>query len=161
MTHINSFNFSFCCIFKLAKRVSKSSSSSLELPSSLDVVYLGVVLDYTLFFLPSFSMKHLWPTLGKRSPLLTAMLVVSSSEEESVELSSESHSRHTTFIAHPLGAGFVVLPPPLLEDLTEALDDERHLLIVELGGIDGESTRCRLFFLFFRRFECNELHLGC
>jgi hypothetical protein len=28
----------------LAKRASKSSSLSLELPSSLDVVYLGVVL---------------------------------------------------------------------------------------------------------------------
>jgi hypothetical protein len=46
----------------------------------------------------------------------------------------------TTFVAHPLGAGFVVLPPPLLEDLMEALDDERHLLIVELGGVDGEPT---------------------
>jgi hypothetical protein len=46
----------------------------------------------------------------------------------------------TTLVAHPLGAGFVVLPPPLLEDLTEALDDERHLLIVELGGVDGEPT---------------------
>jgi hypothetical protein len=46
----------------------------------------------------------------------------------------------TTFVAHPLGAGFVILPPPLLEDLTEALDDERHLLIVELGGVDGEPT---------------------
>jgi hypothetical protein len=46
----------------------------------------------------------------------------------------------TTFVAHPFGAGFVILPPPLLEDLTEALDDERHLLIVELGGIDGEPT---------------------
>jgi hypothetical protein len=44
----------------------------------------------------------------------------------------------TTFVTHPLGAGFVVLPPTLLEDLTEALDDERHLLIVELGGINGE-----------------------
>jgi hypothetical protein len=46
----------------------------------------------------------------------------------------------TTFVAHPFGAGFVVLPPPLLEDLAKALDDERHLLIVELGGIDGEPT---------------------
>jgi hypothetical protein len=34
----------------------------------------------------------LWPMLGKRRPLLTAMLSASSSEEESVELSSESHS---------------------------------------------------------------------
>jgi hypothetical protein len=46
----------------------------------------------------------------------------------------------TTLVAHPLGAGFVVLPPPLLEDLTEALDDERHLLIVKFGGVDGEPT---------------------
>jgi hypothetical protein len=46
----------------------------------------------------------------------------------------------TTFVAHPLGAGFVILPPPLLEDLTEALDDERNLLIVKLGGVDGEPT---------------------
>ena len=46
----------------------------------------------------------------------------------------------TTFVANFLGAGFVVLPPPLLEDLAEALDDERHILIVELGGVNGEST---------------------
>jgi hypothetical protein len=49
----------------------------------------------------------------------------------------------TTLVAHPFGAGFVVLPPPLLEDLTEALDDEHHLLVVELGGVDGEPTCCR------------------
>jgi hypothetical protein len=46
----------------------------------------------------------------------------------------------TTFVAHPLGAGFVVFPPHFLEDLAKALDDERHLLIVELGGVDGEPT---------------------
>jgi hypothetical protein len=46
----------------------------------------------------------------------------------------------TTLLAHSFGAGFVVLPPPLLEDLAKALDDERHLLIVELGGVDGEPT---------------------
>jgi hypothetical protein len=32
--------------------------------------------------------------LGKRRPLLTVMLAASSSEEESMELSSEAHSRH-------------------------------------------------------------------
>ena len=45
-----------------------------------------------------------------------------------------------TLVANFLGAGLVIFPPPLLEDLTEALDDERHLLVVELGGVDGEST---------------------
>jgi hypothetical protein len=46
----------------------------------------------------------------------------------------------TTLVANLLGAGFVILPPPLLEDLAEALDDERHFLVIELGGIDGEPT---------------------
>ena len=46
----------------------------------------------------------------------------------------------TTLVTHFLGAGFIILPPPLLEDLVEALDDERHFLVVELGGVDGEPT---------------------
>jgi hypothetical protein len=46
----------------------------------------------------------------------------------------------TTFVANFLGAGLVIFPPPLLEDLVEALDDERHFLVVELGGDDGEPT---------------------
>jgi hypothetical protein len=46
----------------------------------------------------------------------------------------------TTLVAHPLGAGFVILPPPLLEDLMESLDDDCHLLIVELGGVNGKPT---------------------
>jgi hypothetical protein len=46
----------------------------------------------------------------------------------------------TTLVANLLGTGFVVSPLPLLEDLVKALDDERHLLVVELGGIDGEPT---------------------
>jgi hypothetical protein len=50
----------------------------------------------------------------------------------------------TTFVANLLGAGLVVFSPPLLEDLAKALDDERHLLIVELGGVDGDPTRCSL-----------------
>jgi hypothetical protein len=57
--------------------------------------------------------------------------------------------------------GLVVLPPHLLEDLAKAFDDERHLLVVELGGVDWEPTWCRLLLLFFCCLECNRLHLGC
>jgi hypothetical protein len=46
----------------------------------------------------------------------------------------------TTFVAHFLRARLVILSPPLLENLAEALDDERHSLVVELGGIDGKPT---------------------
>jgi hypothetical protein len=46
----------------------------------------------------------------------------------------------TTLVANFLGAGLVILHPPLLEDLAEAFYDERHLLIVELRGVDGLST---------------------
>jgi hypothetical protein len=67
----------------------------------------------------------------------------------------------TTLVANFLGAGLVILPPPLLEDLAETLDDECHLLIVELRGVDGEPTWRRLFFLLLCCFECNGLHLGC
>jgi hypothetical protein len=66
----------------------------------------------------------------------------------------------TTPIVHTLGAGLVILHPPLFEDLAEALDDERHLLVVKLGGVDWKPTWCRLL-LFFCRFECDRLHLGC
>jgi hypothetical protein len=66
----------------------------------------------------------------------------------------------TTTVTHPLGAGLVVFSPPWFEDLAEAFDDERYLLVVELGGVDWKPTWCRLL-LFFRRFECNRLHLGC
>ena len=46
----------------------------------------------------------------------------------------------TTLVANFLGAGLVIFPPPLLVDLAETFDDERHLLIVELGDVDGEPT---------------------
>jgi hypothetical protein len=46
----------------------------------------------------------------------------------------------TTLVLHPFGTGLVVFPLHLLEDLAKALDDERHLLVVELGGVDGEPT---------------------
>jgi hypothetical protein len=66
----------------------------------------------------------------------------------------------TSFVANLLGAGLVILPPPLLEDLVKALDDERHFLVVELGGVDGDSTWSRIFFLLLRCFECNGLCFG-
>jgi hypothetical protein len=74
---------------------------------------------------------------------------------------SNNVTRLTTSVTHPFGAGLVVPPPPLLEDLAEALDEERHFLVVELGCVDWKPTRCRLLLLFFRCFECNGLHLGC
>jgi hypothetical protein len=66
----------------------------------------------------------------------------------------------TTLVAHFLGTGLVIFPLPLFEDLTKALDDERHLLIVELGGVNGDSTWSRIFFLLLRCFECNGLCFG-
>jgi hypothetical protein len=67
----------------------------------------------------------------------------------------------TTPVAHPLGAGFVVLPTPLLEDLTKALNDKSLLFVIRLRRVDWKTTWCRLLLLFFRCFECNRLHLGC
>jgi hypothetical protein len=46
----------------------------------------------------------------------------------------------TTPVAHPFGAGLVVLSPPLVEDLAKALDDECHLLVVEFGGLLGVDS---------------------
>jgi hypothetical protein len=69
-------------------------------------------------------------------------------------------TRLTTLVVNLLGTGFVILPLPLLEDLAEALDDERHFLVVELGGVDGDSTWSRIFFLLLRRLESDELYLG-
>jgi hypothetical protein len=60
-------------------------------------------------------------------------------------------TRLTTSVAHPFGAGLVVLPSPLLENLMKALNDKSHLLVVELGGVDWKPTWCRLL-LFFRCF---------
>jgi hypothetical protein len=66
----------------------------------------------------------------------------------------------TTLVANLLGAVLVVFPPPLLEDLAKAFDDKRHFLVVELGGVDGCSTRCRLLLLLLCRFECDRLSFG-
>jgi hypothetical protein len=67
----------------------------------------------------------------------------------------------TTFVANLLGAGLVIFPLPLLEDLVKAFDDKCHFLVVELGGVDGCSTGCRLLLLFLRRFECDRLSFEC
>jgi hypothetical protein len=72
--------------------------------------------------------------------LLPSLLVVAPVTITRHRAFSNKMTRLTTLVAHPLGAGFVVLPPPLLEDLAKALYDERHFLVVELGGIDGEPT---------------------
>jgi hypothetical protein len=53
----------------LAKRVSKSSSFSLELPSSLDVVYLGVALECT-FFLAVLSHETFVADVGEEESLV-------------------------------------------------------------------------------------------
>jgi hypothetical protein len=75
--------------------------------------------------------------------------------------SSYKVTRLSTLVTNLLGAGFVILPPPLLEDLAEALDDECHFLIVKLGGVDWNPTWCRFLLFFLRRFKCDGLHLGC
>jgi hypothetical protein len=66
----------------------------------------------------------------------------------------------TTLVANLLGAGLVVFLPPLLEDLAKAFDDERHFLVVELGGVDRCSTWCRLLLLLLRRLKCDRLSFG-
>jgi hypothetical protein len=46
----------------------------------------------------------------------------------------------TTPVVNLLRVRLVVFSSPLLEDLAEALDDERHFLVIELGGVDGKPT---------------------
>jgi hypothetical protein len=40
----------------------------------------------------------------------------------------------------PSWSGTCSSSPPLLEDLAEALDNERHFLVVKLGGVDWTPT---------------------
>src|SRR6187455_3835709 len=96
------------------------------------------------------------PLLFLSSPLL----VVTSVTVTRYRTFSNKMTGLTTLVANLLGAGLVVFPPPLFEDLAEALDDECHFLIVELGGVDGCSTWCRLLLLLLRRFECDRLSFG-
>jgi hypothetical protein len=56
----------------------------------------------------------------------------------------------------------VVFSLPLREDLLEAFDDEGHILIIKLRGVDWEAFAYgSLLLLFFRCLECNCLWLGC
>jgi hypothetical protein len=92
----------------------------VPLPANMSFVALLLVVPLLLLLLPSFVIIPI--TITRRRTFSNKMTGL------------------TTFVANLLGAGLVVLPSPLLEDLVEALDDERHFLVVELGGIDGEST---------------------
>jgi hypothetical protein len=65
MASINSFNFFFWSMLRLVKRDIKLSSLSLELLSSLDVVYLGVALVCTFFFLAVLSHETLVADVGE------------------------------------------------------------------------------------------------
>ena len=49
----------------------------------------------------------------------------------------------------------------MIKGSKKALDDARHFLVVELGGVDGDPTWCRVLLFFYRRLECDGLHLGC
>jgi hypothetical protein len=164
---------------RFAKRENKSSSFSLELPSSSEVVYLGVSLECTFFFFAILGHETFVADVGEEKAfvggdvgdvlvgggvggalvgvpfpsyvrlatllhvvvslllhLLLPSLVVVSITITCIWTFSNIMTGLTTPVANPLGAGFVVLPLSLLEDLPEALDDKRHLLVVKLGGIN-------------------------
>ena len=67
------------------------------------------------------------PLLLLLSPLVVAPITVTRNRAFCYKVTGL-----TTFVANFLGAGLVIFPPPLLENLAEALDDERHFLVVEL-----------------------------
>jgi hypothetical protein len=92
----------------------------VPLPANMSFAALLLVVPLLLLLLPSFVIIPI--TITRQRTFSNKMTGL------------------TTFVANLLVAGLVVLPPPLLEDLVEVLDDERHFLVVELGGIDGEST---------------------
>jgi hypothetical protein len=71
------------------------------------------------------------------SPFSSSLLVIVPVTFTCTWTFSNEMTRLTTSVAHPFGAGLVVLPPPLLENLAKALDDECHFLVVELGGVIG------------------------
>jgi hypothetical protein len=113
----------------------------VPLPANMGIAALLLVVSFLLLLLP---------------PLVVAPVTVTRNRTFCYKVTGL-----TTLVANFLRAGLVILPPSLLEDLVEALDDERHFLVVELRGVDGDPTWCRVFLFFFRRLECDGLHLGC
>jgi hypothetical protein len=179
MVFINSLIFFFCSMIRFAKIEDKSSSFSPELPSSSEVVYLGGIsrivdgdvggvlvgggVGGALVGVPFPSYVRLATLLlvvvSLLLHLILPFLVIVPVTISCIWTFSNIVTRLTTPVANPLGAGFVALPFPLLEDLPEALDDKSHLLLVKLGGINWEPICwCRLFLFFFRCLECNGLH---
>jgi hypothetical protein len=57
----------------------------------------------------------------------------------------------TTPVENLLGVRLVVFPSPLLEDLAKALDDERHFLVVELGGCNTSKSHFEKYVKKFQR----------
>jgi hypothetical protein len=89
----------------------------VPLPANMGIAALLLVIPLLLLLLP---------------PLVVILVTITRQRAFSDKMTGL-----ITLVAYFLGAGLVVFPPPLLEDLAEALDDERHFLIVELGGVDG------------------------
>jgi hypothetical protein len=92
----------------------------VPLPANMGIAALLLVVSLLLLLLP---------------PLVVAPVTVTRNRTFCYKVTGL-----TTLVTNFLGARLVIFPPPLLEDLAEALDDERHLLVVELGDVDGEST---------------------
>jgi hypothetical protein len=109
----------------------------VPLPANMRIADLFLVISLLLLLLP---------------PLVIIPVIITRQRAFSDKMTGL-----TTFVAHLIGMGLVIFPLPLLEDLAEALDDERHLLIVELGGVDGDPTRSIVFFLLLYCLECNWL----
>jgi hypothetical protein len=109
----------------------------VSLPTNMGISALLLVIPLLLFLLP---------------PLVVIPVTITRQWTFSDKMTGL-----TTLVANLLGTGLVIFPLPLFEDLAEALDDERHLLIIELGDVDGDSTRRRVFFLLLRCLECNGL----
>jgi hypothetical protein len=92
----------------------------VPLPANMGIAALLLVVYLLLLFLPPLVVAHVTVTRNRTFCYKVTGL--------------------TTLVAYFLGTGLVILPLPLFEDLAETLDDERHFLVVELGGVEGEST---------------------